>query len=131
MKTKRTALKSSSIVPIAAALLALSGQASANDVSHLIWAGHFKEAYDSATEQTESTSIRSGAYSSAKDTIIWAGHFERAYGPPSQRIGVVTGPGRFTAVERLLWAGHFEHAYQPIREEALPESGSTEVAMHR
>ena len=129
MKTKHITRKASSIGAIAAAVLALSGQVSADDYSHLLWAGHFKEAYSGASQQTGGSSSRSHKASRAQDALIWAGHFERAYGPASARIGVVTGPGRQDVSQHLLWAGHFKQAYQPAGEEI--KATGIEVAMDR
>jgi hypothetical protein len=131
MKTKHIARKASSIGTIAAAVLALSGQVSAADYSHLAWAGHFKEAYSGASQQAGGFISRSNTNSRVQDAPIWAGHFERAYGPPSARIGMVSGPGRQEVSEYLLWAGNFKQAYEASHEEATDEIRAIQLAMDR
>ncbi len=131
MKTKHIARKASSIGVIAAALLAVSGQVSAADYSHLLWAGHFKEAYSGGSQQAGGSISRSNTGSRVKDAPYWAGHFERAYGPPSARIGMVTGPGRQDASKHLLWAGNFKQAYEAPHQEATDEIRAIQLALDR
>ena len=126
MKTKYDTLKTSVIGTITATLIAVSAQGSAAD-GLPIWAGQFKAAYDSTSEQTGSTRVRAGS-SSAKDALVWASHFEQAYSGTSQETRVVTRPDEG---KHLLWAGHFEQAYQPARKAVVPESISIDMAMDR
>jgi hypothetical protein len=109
MKTKHTALKSSSIGASTAVLLAASAQISAAGVSLPIWAGQFKQAYSSTSNDTSSSMIvRSGTSPSLKDHLIWAAHFKEAYAPSSPKTHVATGSGPYSVAEHLLWSREFQ-----------------------
>jgi hypothetical protein len=124
MKTKYTTLKPSAIGTFAATLLAVSSQISAADEDYPIWAGHFKEAYSGASQQTDGSTSGSNTTSRAQDALIWAGHFERAYDGSSQASSVVTRPEPGKA---LLWAKQFPQAYPPADEQV--EVVGAEIAM--
>lgn len=76
MKTMN-ALKSSTLA-VTLALLATSGQISADQRSPGLWGEQFQNAYNGVSAQA---STRSGPSS----LPIWAGHFEDAYTPPTER----------------------------------------------
>ena len=107
------------------------GQVSAADYSHLLWAGHFNEAYSGTSQQAGGSISRSNTGSRVQDAPIWAGHVERAYGPPSARIGVVTGPSRQDVPEHLIWAGNFKQAYEAPHKEATDEIRAIQLALDR
>ncbi|MBA2409332.1 MAG: hypothetical protein H0V62_06030 [Gammaproteobacteria bacterium] len=131
MKTKHSVRKPSSIRLIVAAVLAVSGQVSAADYSHLLWAGNFNATYSGASPQTDRSTSRTNRDSTIDHAPGWAHQFERAYGPASARTGVVIGPGRQDDSEHLLWAGNFKRAYQAPREAAGNEIRLIEVAVNR
>jgi hypothetical protein len=109
MKTKHTALKSSSIGASTAVLLAASAQINAAGVSLPIWAGQFKQAYSSTSNHTSSSMIvRSGTSPSLKDHLIWAAQFKEPYAPSSPKTHVATGPGPYSVAEHLLWSREFQ-----------------------
>ncbi len=132
MKTKHTALKSSSIGASTAVLLAASAQINVAGVSLPIWAGQFKQAYSSTSSHTSSSMIvRSGTNPSLKDHLIWAAQFKEAYAPSSPKTHVATAPGLTAWPNICSGQGNFKEAYQPVREEAVETIGATQLAMNQ